>query len=217
MNCRHISIPMLIVALSGCASSLETITQAEPARIGYLDGKFRVCREDCPVPTPKELDDSTPMEHMVAEMVKKSMSAPTPPTIDAQKVQGVLEKRTEPTAAAQQYEVYFDFGMSRPNVEGENELRRFEESIRGLNDLKIELVGRTDDIGTSKFNRRLARKRALNIADWIKAHSIKARIALSTKAECCRAAPYDKREPTFKEKRRVTIISRQIGEGQMNK
>jgi outer membrane protein OmpA-like peptidoglycan-associated protein len=107
--------------------------------------------------------------------------------------------------------------MSRPNGEGENELRRFEESIRRLNDLKIELVGRTDDIGTSKFNRRLARKRALNIADWIKAHGIKARIALSTKAECCRAAPYDKREPTFKEKRRVTIISRQIGEGQMNK
>jgi len=194
---------------------LENISQERwEANIGYLDGKFKVCRENCPVPTPKEIDDSIPLEVLFSEMVKKSRMAPVPIPSPAP----VQETQKAPKEiAGQQYKIHFDFGMSHPNAEGKSELRKFEESIRGLNNLKIELIGRTDDIGTGKFNRRLARKRALNIAAWIKARGIKAQIALSTKAECCRAAPYDKREPVFKEKRRVTIISRQIGEGQMNK
>jgi len=217
VNTRHVSIPLLVLALAGCASNLENISQERwEANIGYLDGKFKVCRENCPVPTPKEIDDSIPLEVLVSEMVKKSRLAPAPvPALPPVLVQETPEAPGE--IAEQQYEIHFDFGMSHPNADGESELRKFEESIRGLNNLRIELLGRTDDIGTSKFNRRLARKRALNIAAWIKARGIKAKIALSTKAECCRAAPYDKREPSFKEKRRVTIISRQIGEGQMNK
>ena len=217
MNTRHVSIPLLVLALAGCASNLENISQERrEANIGYLDGKFKVCRENCPVPTPKEIDDSIPLEVLVSEMVKKSRLAPAPvPALSPVPVQETPEAPGE--IAELQYEIHFDFGMRNPNAEGESELRKFEKSNRGLNNLKIELIGRTDDIGTSKFNRRLARKRALKIAAWIKARGIKAKIALSTKAECCRAAPYDKREPSFKEKRRVTIISRQIGEGQMNK
>lgn len=209
MNTRHVSILLLILVLAGCASNLENISQERwESNIGYLDGKFKVCRENCPVPTPKEIDDSIPLEVLVSEMVKKSRLAPVPipSPVPVQETPKAPEEIAE-----QQYEIHFDFGMSHPNAEGESELLKFEESIRGLNNLRIELVGRTDDIGTSKFNRRLARKRALNIAAWIKARGIKAKIALSTKAECCRAAPYDKREPTFKEKRRVTIIYRQIG------
>jgi len=209
VNTRHVSILLLILVLAGCASNLENISQERwESNIGYLDGKFKVCRENCPVPTPKEIDDSIPLEVLVSEMVKKSRLAPVPipSPVPVQETPKAPEEIAE-----QQYEIHFDFGMSHPNAEGESELLKFEESIRGLNNLRIELVGRTDDIGTSKFNRRLARKRALNIAAWIKARGIKAKIALSTKAECCRAAPYDKREPTFKEKRRVTIIYRQIG------
>ena len=217
MNTRHVSIPLLVLALAGCASNLEKISQERwEANIGYLDGKFKVCRENCPVPTPKEIDDSIPLEVLVSEMVKKSRLAPAPvPALPPVLVQETPEAPGE--IAELQYEIHFDFGMRNPNAEGESELRKFEKSNRGLNNLKIELIGRTDDIGTSKFNRRLARKRALKIAAWIKARGIKAKIALSTKAECCRTAPYDKREPAFKEKRRVTIISRQIREGQMNK
>jgi outer membrane protein OmpA-like peptidoglycan-associated protein len=196
---------------------MERISDGMEASIGYLDGKFRVCRENCPVPTPKEIDDTVPMAVLVSEMMKKSKPVePTLPTAE-QVAQNEVPKEESPTSTAQQYEIHFDFGMSRPNAAGESELLRFEEGIRDQKNLKIELVGRTDDIGTSKFNRRLARKRALNIAAWIKSRGIKARIQLSTKAECCRAAPYDKRESSFKEKRRVTIISRQTGEGQMDK
>lgn len=215
MNTRYVSIQLLVIVLAGCTSNLEKISQEQwEANIGYLDGKFKVCRENCPVPTPKEIDDSIPVEVMVSEMVKRSRSAPVPMPSPAPEQESL---KAPEEIAEQQYEIHFDFGMSTPNAEGASVLRKFEESIRGLNNLKIELIGRTDDIGTSKFNRRLARKRALKISEWIKARGIKAQIALSTKAECCRAAPYDKREPAFKEKRRVTIISRQIREGQMNK
>lgn len=215
MNTRHISISLLVFALGGCASNPEHISQEQwEANIGYLDGKFKVCRENCPVPTPKEIDDTVPMDVLVSEMVKKSMPMPAPTPVAGMKMQGAEKKSTEPTATAQQHEIYFDFGMSSPNAEGESELRRFKESIRGLNNMKIELVGRTDAIGSMEFNRRLARKRAMHIAARIKALDIKAQVALSTKANCCHPAPHDRNDQTFKKDRRVTIKYRQIGEEQ---
>ena len=72
MNTRHVSIPLLVLALAGCASNLEKISQERwEANIGYLDGRFKVCRENCPVPTPKEIDDSIPLEFLVSEMVDR--------------------------------------------------------------------------------------------------------------------------------------------------
>jgi len=212
VNTRHALVPLLVLALAGCASNLKNVSQ-EPreANIGYLDRKFKVCRENCPVPTPKEIDDSIPFEVLASEMVNKSRLAPAPvqPPTSPQETRKANEETAE-----QRHEIYFDFGMSHPNADGESELLKFEQSVRGLNNLNIELIGRTDDIGTIKFNSGLARKRALNIAARIKARGIKAEIALSTKAECCRAAPYDKNDPSLKEKRRVTIISRQMKGGE---
>lgn len=216
MNTRHILL--LVFALGGCASNPGHFSQERlETNIGYLDGKFRVCRENCPIPTPKEIDDSVPMNVLlISEMMKKSIT-PAPTPVAGVEKRGSEKDSTEPITTAHQHEVYFDFGMSRPNAEGESELRKFEESIRGLSNLKIELIGRTDSIGSMKFNRRLARKRAIHVAERIKALDSKSQIALSTDAHCCQRAPYDKNAPTFKKMRRVTIKYRQIVEEQMNK
>jgi len=180
--------------------------------IGYLDGKYKVCRENCPVPTPKELDDSVPAETLVYELMKKAVpiplaqpvSQPEPqPEPQLQPQQAVIEA----PIAIPTFDIYFDFGMSKPNKEGKKELRRFVNSVDLREATQIELVGKTDDIGTKNFNRKLAYKRALYVETWLKAHGVNAQITISAKEECCRVAPYNKRELTLKAMRRVSITS----------
>lgn len=211
------SLSLLIVVASasftGCRSHLENIAdeRVQP-NIGYLDGKYKVCRENCPVPTPKELDDSVPAETLVYELMKKAVpiplaqpvSQPEPqPEPEPQPKQAVIEA----PIAIPTFDIYFDFGMSKPNKEGKKELRRFVNSVDLREATQIELVGKTDDIGTKNFNRKLAYKRALYVETWLKAHGVNAQITITAKEECCRVAPYNKRELTLKAMRRVSITS----------
>lgn len=212
---QRITISLLMVVASasftGCRSHIEAISdvRSQP-NIGYLDGKYKVCRENCPVPTPKELDDSVPAQ-FAYELLKKNLPVQVlQPTPQTQPIAAVIE--TPPTAspiATHTFEIYFDFGMSKPNKEGRRELRRFAKSVEQSENTQIELVGKTDDIGTQNFNRTLAFKRALYVEKWLKSHGVNAQITIAAKEECCRAFPYDKRELTLKAKRRVSITSHQ--------
>ncbi len=205
------SLSLLIVVASasftGCRSHLDNIAdeRVQP-NIGYLDGKYKVCRENCPVPTPKELDDSVPAETLVYELMKKAVPIPLAQPVsqpEPQPQQVVIET----PIAIPTFDIYFDFGMSKPNKEGKKELRRFVNSVDLREATQIELVGKTDDIGTKNFNRKLAYKRALYVETWLKAHGVNAQITISAKEECCRVAPYNKRELTLKAMRRVSITS----------
>lgn len=205
------SLSLLIVVASalftGCRSHLDNIAdeRVQP-NIGYLDGKYKVCRENCPVPTPKELDDSVPAETLVYELLKRSVPIPLAQPVaqpEPQPQQAVIEA----PIAIPTFDIYFDFGMSKPNKEGKKELRRFVNSVDLREATQIELVGKTDDIGTKNFNRKLAYKRALYVETWLKAHGVNAQITVSAKEECCRVAPYNKRELTLKAMRRVSITS----------
>lgn len=205
------SLSLLIVVASasftGCRSHLDNIAdeRVQP-NIGYLDGKYKVCRENCPVPTPKELDDSVPAETLVYELLKRSVPIPLAQPVsqpEPQPQQAVIET----PIAIPTFDIYFDFGMSKPNKEGKKELRRFVNSVDLREATQIELEGKTDDIGTKNFNRKLAYKRALYVETWLKAHGVNAQITISAKEECCRVAPYNKRELTLKAMRRVSITS----------
>lgn len=209
------SLSLLIVVASasftGCRSHLDNIAdeRVQP-NIGYLDGKYKVCRENCPVPTPKELDDSVPAETLVYELLKKTVPIPLAQPVSQPKPQPEPQPQQaviEPAIAIPTFDIYFDFGMSKPNKEGKKELRRFVNSVDLREATQIELVGKTDDIGTKNFNRKLAYKRALYVETWLKAHGVNAQITISAKEECCRVAPYNKRELTLKAMRRVSITS----------
>lgn len=119
-----------------------------------------------------------------------------------------LESDAQPTSKNNNddtIEIYFDFGMSKPNQEGRKELLRLAEMAATKTTNNIELDGHTDDIGTREFNTELTKKRADFVARWIKSHGINAAISVTAKGECCRAAPYNKGEESLVEKRRVTI------------
>ena len=61
------------ILLVGCNNlsrgHLDSIANVEPG-IGYLDGKFRICRENCPKRTEKILDDAE-AEKMLSRPVRE--------------------------------------------------------------------------------------------------------------------------------------------------
>lgn len=185
-----------------------------PPNIGYLDGKYKVCRENCPVPTPKELDDSVTAQ-LLAELLKKSKPVPITqlvpqPMPKPAPIPMPIPIETPPVqpVTISTFDIHFNFGVSKPNIDGKKELLRFVESIqKNDNQQKIELIGATDDIGSQTFNRKLAYKRALYVWKWLKSHGVNAQITIITKEQCCRATPYNKRELALKAKRKVSIIS----------
>lgn len=186
---------------------MDNISEHVQPSIGYLDGKYKVCRENCPVPTPKELDDSVTTQ-LLAELSKKNKPIPLVQLVPQPAPKSVpVETPTVQPITISTFEIYFDFGMSKPNIEGRKELLRFAENIQKIDNQQIELVGKTDDIGTQTFNRKLAFKRALYVETWLKSHGVNAQITIAAREECCRAAPYDKRELTLKVKRSVSITS----------
>jgi len=180
--------------LSGCGSTLH---RADPG-IGYLDNKYRVCRDNCPQRTQKELDDAE-YEQPAIILASHSQPVPTPPLVNREVA--IRNNNAETT------EIYFDFGMSKPSLAGQKELGRFLDLASRQHISTIDLVGQTDDIGPQNYNTGLALKRADFVARWIKSHGINAAISVTAKGECCRAAPYNKAEETLVEKRRVSIQS----------
>ena len=195
--------------LSGCGnlfkSRLDSIAAISQPSIGYLDGKYRICRENCPKRTPKEWDDSDswPSSTLLVANKQATTNPSQAPLQSTEKPANATDKTTET------FEVYFDFGMSKPNRNGQKELDRFvllasKQSI-GL----IELTGQTDDIGTRNYNNRLALKRVQFVTSWLKSHGINMTISSSSKGDCCHPAPYNKEELVLKEKRRVSIKAQQ--------
>ena len=69
---------------------------------------------------------------------------------------------------------------------------------------RIELDGRTDDIGSKTFNDRLARQRAEHVRDWLLREGVKAPIVLSAEGACC-FADSDKTESARQRNRRVEV------------
>ena len=51
--------------------------------------------------------------------------------------------------------------------------------------IRIEVVGRTDDLGTRAFNDRLARQRAATVRDWLVRQGILALIKVDAEGMCC--------------------------------
>lgn len=215
---QRICISLLIVVASAsctaCRSHLDSVSngRSQP-NIGYLDGYYKVCRENCPVPTPKELDDSEPSTFLAFELLNNPLPVPlaqpaAQPEPERLTLPAVIESPIESPIAFPTFEIYFDFGMSKPNKEGRTELRRFAKSVGLHKSTQIELVGKTDDIGTQVFNHKLALKRAVYVETWLRSHGVSAQITIAAHEKCCRLAPYDKRELTLKAKRSVSIILR---------
>ena len=184
------------ILLVGCSSSpkvyLDKIVNVEPS-IGYLDGKYRICRENCPKRTVKIMDDA---DYAVMQVPPVSIQQPEPP------ITLPVSIAAPATEHADIFIVQFEFGKSTPTNDGYRAIALLTETARQTA-VAIDLIGETDDIGTKKYNDKLASRRGNFVARWLKSHGVKASISVEAKGGCCRPAPYDKTETALQEMRRV--------------
>lgn len=184
---------MALAALSvlgGCSTRQSLVRIVNEPEIGYLDGKFRVCRENCPRLTPKVLDDA---DYSVVQLPINIMKLPQPITQPGSDTQSAEDAKT--------FIVSFEFDKSVPNAEGLNTLQELLQAAQ--NATSLELLGGTDDIGSQDYNSRLAYRRAQFVAHWLKQHGVKTRISVEAKGACCHPSPYDKTETALQKMRRV--------------
>ncbi len=206
---RRAAVLILVMASSillvGCNSlsrwRLDKIVNVDPG-IGYLDGKFRICRGNCPKRTEKILDDA---DYAVKQAPSVSIQQSEPPIILPVSIAAPANER------ADIFIVHFKFGKSIPTRNGYKTIALLTSAARQTA-VTIELIGETDDIGRQKDNDKLAFRRVNFVARWLKSHGVNAKVSVEAKGGCCHPAPYDKTETALQEKRRVQATVRQATE-----
>jgi outer membrane protein OmpA-like peptidoglycan-associated protein len=161
-------------ALAGCSVAPD-LPVVEPMHngIGWVGRQFAACvGAQCPRPTQKTL--------AIVELPKAAVPVATlPPKPPVDPVPA------SPVEAEQLIEhvIHFDFGKSLPAASG---LRRMNAVLpQARTAIRIEVTGRTDDIGTKAFNDRLARQRAEAVREWLAHRGVRAPIEVRADGMCC--------------------------------
>ena len=81
-------------------------------------------------------------------------------------------KRIEIGSIVSLVNIFFDFGKYDLRPESEPELERIYELMKQYPEMKIEVQGFADSIGSSEFNLYLSRMRAKAVRDWLVQHGI---------------------------------------------
>ena len=198
---RRVAVLILTMASStllvGCSNNLsrehpDRIVNVDPS-IGYLDGKFRICRDNCPKRTEKVLDDA---DYAVMQAPPVSIQQSEPPITQPISIAIPANEHVDI------FIVQFEFGKSIPTRNGYKTIALLTKAAKQAA-VAIELTGETDDIGTQKYNDKLASRRMNFVARWLKSHGVNAKISVEAKGGCCHPAPYDTTETALQEKRRV--------------
>jgi len=199
------------ILLVGCNNlskeHLDKIVNVDPG-IGYLDGKFRICRKNCPKRTEKIMDDA---DYAIKQAPPVSIQQPEPPITLPVSIAAPANEHTDI------FIVHFKFGKSIPTRNGYKTIALLTKAARQTA-VAIELIGETDDIGRQKYNDKLASSRAHFVARWLKSHGVNAKIYVEAKGGCCLPAPFDQTENALQEMRRVQAKVRQeTGKGERTK
>jgi outer membrane protein OmpA-like peptidoglycan-associated protein len=185
-----VSVGMALL-MSGCASTPE-LANHDPVRhaIGWINRQFLTCPESkCPSPTRKTL--------AVVDLPARAQKSP-----DSVKAVDVVPKVTPPQETVEKRTVHFQFGKAVPTPQGLKAILDLSAVAKAAT--RIELDGRTDDIGSKAVNDRLARLRAEHVRDWLLSEGVKAPIALTAEGACC-FADSDKTESARQRNRRVEV------------
>lgn len=185
-----VSMGMMMV-MSGCANAPE-LANHDPVRhaIGWINRQFLACPEsECPSPTRKTL--------AVVELSARSQKTP-----DSVKAVDVVPKVIPPQESVEKRTVHFQFGKTLPTPQGHKTILDLPAVAKAAT--RIELDGRTDDIGSKAVNDRLARQRAEHVRDWLLREGVMAPIVLSAEGACC-FADSDKTESARQRNRRVEV------------
>jgi outer membrane protein OmpA-like peptidoglycan-associated protein len=181
----------LSILMAGCTNVPETIhREPEHHAIGWVNRQFLACPEsECPSPTRKTL--AVLAFPIGAQKSALSIKAPN----DA-------AGETLATKRNVQHTIHFQYGKALPTGQGQQSLQ--DLLTAALTAQRLEVVGRTDDIGTKSFNDRLARQRAVHVRDWLRRSGVTAPITLVHEGACC-FLDGDKTEHARSRNRRVEV------------
>jgi outer membrane protein OmpA-like peptidoglycan-associated protein len=187
------AISTLLVGCNNLSRELpDRIVNVDPS-IGYLDGKFRICRENCPKRTEKVLDDA---DYAVMQAPPVSIQQSEPPITLPVSIAIPANEHVDI------FIVQFEFGKSIPTRNGYKTIALLTKAAKQTA-VAIELIGETDDIGTQNYNDKLASSRVNFVARWLRSYGVNANISVEAKGGCCHPGPYDTTETPLQEKRRV--------------
>jgi len=185
--------------LVGCESVSQALPKALPEagpkpmasdRIAWIERQFRTCNGTaCPTPTRKTL--------AIVEL-PVATNEPAPPVAAVQPSPSPVATAAEPATAT----ILFEYGQDTPTADGQRELERL--AAISANYSRIELYGRTDDIGGKAYNDRLARRRAESVRSWLLDRAVKAEIVVRAEGLCCYLDP-SPTEAARRSNRRVEV------------
>ncbi|MEO1767699.1 OmpA family protein [Thiobacter aerophilum] len=158
--------------LAGCVSMSQPRQEDEPPQrvnVGWIKRDWRVCNEDeCPKPTPKTVVITPPQAQVAIKPIE-----PPKQTVTVR----------EPVV------VHFDFAKAVPVGDWKHALETVERQVAPSDSLLIKAY--TDDLGSERYNDRLARQRAAFVLSQLKALGIKNPMEVKAKGKCCYVAPND--------------------------
>jgi OOP family OmpA-OmpF porin len=181
----------MVMMMSGCANAPE-LANHDPVcyAIGWINREFLACPEsECPSPTRKTL--------AVVDLPARAQKSP-----DSVKAVDAVLKAIPPQETVEKRTVHFQFGKVLPTPQGLKTIIDLPAVAKAAT--RIELDGRTDDIGSKAVNDRLAKQRAEHVRDWLLREGVKAPIVLSAEGACC-FADSDKTESARQRNRRVEV------------
>ncbi len=170
---KHLVVLLLVTSIfPGCTSLPETNPTPQAREgIAWIERQFKTCSDkDCPPPTRKTL---AIVELPVARKETTPVVAVVPPTVPS------VVRSDEPVTAT----VLFAFGKDSPSADGQQALKRIAKIAANFQ--RIELEGRTDDIGSKVYNDRLAQRRADFVHSWLLKHGVNAEIVVRAEGLCC--------------------------------
>ncbi len=158
-------------ALMGCSTAPELpVSDQIRHGIGWIDRQFSTCTgPNCPRPTQKTL--------AVIERPRSAVSVSQQPPLDPAPSSPLTREQIN------EHVIHFDFGKSHLIEVGARKMNALLPEAK--KSIRIEVIGRTDDIGTRAFNDRLARQRADTVRDWLVRQGILASITVDAEGMCC--------------------------------
>lgn len=170
---KHLVVLLLVTSIfPGCTSLPETNPTPQARQgIAWIERQFKTCSDnDCPPPTRKTL---AIVELPVARKEATPVVAEVPPAVSS------VARSNEPVTAT----VLFEFGKDSPSADGQQALKHIAKIAANFQ--RIELEGRTDDIGSKAYNDRLAQRRADFVHSWLLKHGVNAEIVVRAEGLCC--------------------------------
>lgn len=168
MRARLISIAIISVLSTGCASQSIPTTHTPNIAVDYSHNAWRVCYDHaCKKPTQKTIQ----------------MYEPSPITLPPEKP---AQSHVPPITIEQPISmtVHFRLGKAMPTANGVTELTNaLNRALSTSGTIKIE--GFTDATGSARLNNHLAKQRAIFVAKWLKRHGVKNNLIIDGKGRCC--------------------------------